>query len=608
MTGIKDRLQASLTWLCELELLKQRQESLVLCALSLGDTVPGCTVWGDLQLSRSAHSREQEDLTLRRQLNRLQGAPRGLMLALQQQLSELRLDTEVTYNQNPEEDIDSPLSSGFYEQSESLSPSAYSCSSQYLGLTGHRPRSVDAYMLDWEGDTEPPPRSTLPRSFSAPYSSLEGIAEGTEEEEDGEDGQEDEELKITQEAEEHFRSEGIRGPTMEENEDVTEEDIQQALRVEAYILGLLQRRALRSTHSSSPAVDPAAVPWHNSHIYEPCVPNHYNPPPDHPDWQTWAAENGPNGEEYQDPEMYYTPMLNSQSEPPSLSCEEPETSLELEYYGAPDPCVSSSETDSPQHHHSHYRRPDPPGINSLPKYIHTCRAHTCTLLHSVQEDSDQRWTPLSSEQALPNSMPRKFQMEQWASTSETHQRQTSRSQSEDSLWSRGSRGILLKHRYYTVDRGMGCHHGNHSHLHSSGQRRWSSSADLSQEEVESVLRWEPTAFGHTHLPYRTHVHTLPQYTGQNGRAGQGSIIEPTPGNGSDSSLSEAYSPASSSLSSDSDESSGLVWPQQLPPCLAPSSASSNLPPNSGVKIKASHALKKKIMRFRSGSLKMMTTV
>ncbi|KAJ8350064.1 hypothetical protein SKAU_G00251940 [Synaphobranchus kaupii] len=67
----KERLEASLAGLCELELLKQRQECLVLSALSLGDTVPGHPAWGDLQPPLSAPtgpSRVQDDLTLRRQL------------------------------------------------------------------------------------------------------------------------------------------------------------------------------------------------------------------------------------------------------------------------------------------------------------------------------------------------------------------------------------------------------------------------------------------------------------------------------------------------------------------------------------------------------------
>lgn len=68
----KECLEASLAGLCELELRKQRQESLVLGALALGDPIllrrdqisaaqsqPCFSVWG------------QENLTLRRQLVRL---------------------------------------------------------------------------------------------------------------------------------------------------------------------------------------------------------------------------------------------------------------------------------------------------------------------------------------------------------------------------------------------------------------------------------------------------------------------------------------------------------------------------------------------------------
>lgn len=62
----KVRLEISLAWMCELDILKQRQESLVLGALALGDTVPGCPAWGDVGPARC--SREHEQLTLRRQL------------------------------------------------------------------------------------------------------------------------------------------------------------------------------------------------------------------------------------------------------------------------------------------------------------------------------------------------------------------------------------------------------------------------------------------------------------------------------------------------------------------------------------------------------------
>ncbi|XP_012373051.1 dapper homolog 3 [Octodon degus] len=82
---------------------------------------------------------------------------------------------------------------------------------------------------------------------------------------------------------------------------------------------------------------------------------------------------------------------------------------------------------------------------------------------------------------------------------------------------------------------------------------------------------------------------------------------------SESSASEGESPAFSSASSDSDGSGGLVWPQQLVAATAASGGGAGGGGPAGpakvfVKIKASHALKKKILRFRSGSLKVMTTV
>lgn len=49
----KERLEASLAGLCELELLKQRQECRVLSALCLGDSpVPGRPPWGALRSAR----------------------------------------------------------------------------------------------------------------------------------------------------------------------------------------------------------------------------------------------------------------------------------------------------------------------------------------------------------------------------------------------------------------------------------------------------------------------------------------------------------------------------------------------------------------------------
>ncbi|XP_061468432.1 dapper homolog 1 [Rhineura floridana] len=81
---------------------------------------------------------------------------------------------------------------------------------------------------------------------------------------------------------------------------------------------------------------------------------------------------------------------------------------------------------------------------------------------------------------------------------------------------------------------------------------------------------------------------------------------------SESSLSEVEFVGESTTTSDSDESGGLIWSQfvQTLPIQAVAAAS-ELHENAAkafVKIKASHNLKKKILRFRSGSLKLMTTV
>lgn len=63
----KERLEASLAGLCELELRKQRQECLVLGALALGDPLPQDSSTGELACFSSWG---QENLTLRRQLVR----------------------------------------------------------------------------------------------------------------------------------------------------------------------------------------------------------------------------------------------------------------------------------------------------------------------------------------------------------------------------------------------------------------------------------------------------------------------------------------------------------------------------------------------------------
>lgn len=169
-------------------------------------------------------------------------------------------------------------------------------------------------------------------------------------------------------------------------------------------------------------------------------------------------------------------------------------------------------------------------------------------------------------------------------------------------------------------------------------RRWQSTLELSQDEAEQLSAQAPLqgppAPSHkdshgrrprksrpvhaSYAPHHSHQQQQQQHVEyQLERVAmhpcQPGEDYPHPGQGeSESSTSEADSPDSSSLSSDSDESGGLVWPQQLAPQLAlaspPAPAGAAQQPKAFVKIKASHALKKKILRFRTGSLKVMTTV
>nr|XP_040131429.1 dapper homolog 1 isoform X3 [Ictidomys tridecemlineatus] len=80
---------------------------------------------------------------------------------------------------------------------------------------------------------------------------------------------------------------------------------------------------------------------------------------------------------------------------------------------------------------------------------------------------------------------------------------------------------------------------------------------------------------------------------------------------SESSVSEGEFVGESTTTSDSEESGGLIWSQfvqTLPIQSVTAPDLHNNPTKTFVKIKASHNLKKKILRFRSGSLKLMTTV
>ncbi|KAL6106087.1 dact1 [Pungitius sinensis] len=124
----RERLEATVSGLAELEYVRQRQEELVRAALELREEEQE-----ELQLSSEEKLLQENILLLRQQLNCLRGKDAGLVSQLQEldrQISDLRLDSEVSRDQL---ETDSRPSSGFFDLSDgsvSLSNSSNSVFSE----------------------------------------------------------------------------------------------------------------------------------------------------------------------------------------------------------------------------------------------------------------------------------------------------------------------------------------------------------------------------------------------------------------------------------------------------------------------------------------------
>ncbi|XP_059496947.1 dapper 1-like isoform X2 [Stegostoma tigrinum] len=212
-------------------------------------------------------------------------------------------------------------------------------------------------------------------------------------------------------------------------------------------------------------------------------------------------------------------------------------------------------------------------------------------------------------------------------------KKTCRSQSENSLLNRHGVPCI---KYNTVERDeVTGARPTRSRRHPNGcHRRWRSTAEISRDEGSAP---PPSSVAYPQAEGRRRLKRYPKTPGHPGSDSEYPSRHRGPGGGggeeeeegegeegrapgtrvyaancfgdSESSLSEAQSPGLSSGSSDTDEeeeeATGLVWPQQLTPQAMGRESGQ---PKAFVKIKASHALKKKILRFRTGSLKVMTTV
>uniref|UniRef100_A0A3P8WQ87 Dishevelled-binding antagonist of beta-catenin 3a n=1 Tax=Cynoglossus semilaevis TaxID=244447 RepID=A0A3P8WQ87_CYNSE len=570
----KERLEASLAGLCELELLKQRQERGGLKALCPRD-VPfaGRPPWGALRSTRC---------------NTLQCFPLGVKSSLEQQVAELKVNAEVKSTEPPTDLDDKRLSSG--------KAICRPMESKYL------------------------------RSHSAP--------EGSRETGTGESWQSfpTRQLSVT---------DAIREMR---DVDLILEDYQQAQKVETYILGLIQRRALPTRPSkprTSLAHDARAVTLvrqsslcHKEEHHSTKQASRYHgteftedaPPPYH-HLQKVQHQTG------------FYPKPRQASGVTTSGSASPEYPSHVVLQGHQD--SSNSENDSLQHFHNyhvhaaqtkaqHPTSPDEQLVNAEYIPAQPCQASARAYAHHHSNPHKSAGHPKANRHAFSpertsHSQPAKCRggpkkcrlNEEKSGGSKKPGKKACRSQSENSLQR------VPERKYNTVERdgggsGSGGKGGRSSQSKSKKQpqgsgnyRRWQSTLELSQDEAEqppvTAAPVQPHHSSHHHQHVEYHI-----------ERDQVQVCKPSedythqgPGE-SESSTSEADSPDSSSLSSDSDESGGLVWPQQLPPQLSlpspPAPSGAPMQPKAFVKIKASHALKKKILRFRTGSLKVMTTV
>ncbi|MCJ8736800.1 hypothetical protein PDJAM_G00016640 [Pangasius djambal] len=197
----RDRMEATLAGLAELDYLRQRQELLVHNALNHQDNISTsgeednqlCSALEDSYLNNEEKLLEDNILLLRKQLNCLRRRDAGLISQLQEldrQISDLRLDTETLHEHL---ESDSRPSSGFYELSDgtsgSLSNSSNSVFSECLSscrstsclcapldtslcASDGRPKSSDELSVcaECEEQCEDSCSGTVRRSLSAPYS------------------------------------------------------------------------------------------------------------------------------------------------------------------------------------------------------------------------------------------------------------------------------------------------------------------------------------------------------------------------------------------------------------------------------------------------------
>uniref|UniRef100_A0A8D2LHL2 Dishevelled binding antagonist of beta catenin 3 n=1 Tax=Varanus komodoensis TaxID=61221 RepID=A0A8D2LHL2_VARKO len=615
-------LEGTLAGLCELHLLRERQERRVRQALRLAAESPSKAGDGEAGLGCPLLlASPRVNLSV---LPVLQDALPGLMWELEQQLGLLRLCPEKPSGEATE--TDSWPSSGFYEgpQSAIASDSPASCfgdssfsfpsaSGSYsrigrpesvFGYASERPKSVgDMATSNKEGAA----RGTVPRSFSAPYSSAQDYPA--------------EPLPPRYPPDPFLypsplHAVALQNPLLQSHlyEDPTFPSA--ASPGPSYISRLLRRRS-QLVRGSKPRTSLVSEPpakgglaRQNSLCRGPpelLPPQAERKPP--PAMERGSSTPSPCGHEAGAAATRIWSSWDAAAER-TLAARAMATPSQEHEDGA---CLMVKAQYIPAQQPPRAQQAHRPGKKKPPPL---------TKGRSV-ELSPERVPLLAREQPRVPAPPKKCRFTEdggeavgrkgAGKKSSPRSRKAARSQSENSLLNKP--GV----KYGTAEReepALKPSRPRRSHGSSaSGYRKWRSTAEICQDERSPGGAAEPRRGQRGAGPVGySYAGSDSECSGEQARQAPMCRLEEGLVYGdSESSLSDGDSPTaySSGASSDTDESGGLVWPQQLSPQLVSASGPGKAAggqPKVFVKIKASHALKKKIMRFRSGSLKVMTTV
>ncbi|XP_043755511.1 dapper homolog 3 [Cervus elaphus] len=613
-------LEGSLAGLCELHWLRERQEYRVQQALRLAQ--PGM---GGAEAEDEEDADEDEDAAAARRAaaaleEQLEALP-GLIWDLGQQLGDLSLESGGL-------EQESGRSSGFYEDPSSTggpdSPpstfcgdSGFSGSGSYGRLGPSEPRGIYASERPKSlGDASPSApeavgaRAAVPRSFSAPYPTAAGSA-GPE---------------ACSSAERRARAGpfltpsplhavALRSPRPCGRPPPDSPDAAGAGRpLDGYISALLRRRRRRG--AGQPRTSPGGAdggPRRQNSVRQ--RPPDASPPPG-------GARSAP------EPPVERAGVRPASPAPLGRAWASP-----WEEEATPEP-VAPPAAPSP---------PDSPAEGRLVKaqYIPGAQAATRGLPgRAARRKAPPLTRGRSVEQSPPRERPRAAgrrgrMTEASGRRGSPRARKAARSQSETSLLGRAAAVPTGPPKYPTAEREEPRpprpRRGPAPTLAAQAAgscRRWRSTAEIDAADGRRGRPRGPAARGPGPGPSPSAPQRRLLYgcagsdsecsagrLGPLGRRGPASGVGGGGYGESESSASEGESPAFSSASSDSDGSGGLVWPQQLVAATAASGPGAGVgggapagPAKVFVKIKASHALKKKILRFRSGSLKVMTTV